>query len=325
MLTKQVDSSVTPREQNDPVSVSQCTSDPGTDYPRQSSDTRVSSALDSLANSVNATTPQDPTAESLKPLGREHPTHCRIMVMTPERVLYVGLLGQPTVRTLGAVTIYFSLGSPFFLRTDDGRWNQHEYAMLLPYVSHQVTTTDKLIGVILIEPETINLDRLCDLYGQPETMSSLSVIAHRACAIHDNLKQESPDSISDNHTFDMNVFGEDLQPRPLDPRIKTIAHRINEAPQDQWLAEQCAESVSLSFSRFLHLFKQELKVPFRAFVAWKRARSLLRYVSHTSNLTNIALEIGYPDATHFSHSIRKAYGLKPKDIFAGSRSLVLYR
>ena len=56
-------------------------------------------------------------------------------------------------------------------------------------------------------------------------------------------------------------------------------------------------------------------------MTWKRARSLLQYVNLDANLTDVALEVGYPDASHFSHSIRQIYGLKPKDIFAGSRRL----
>jgi len=43
-----------------------------------------------------------------------------------------------------------------------------------------------------------------------------------------------------------------------------------------------------------------------------------------TNLVHVALDTGYPDSTHFSHSIRQVYGLKPSDIFAGSRRLSIY-
>jgi hypothetical protein len=59
-------------------------------------------------------------------------------------------------------------------------------------------------------------------------------------------------------------------------------------------------------------------------VTWKRARSLLHYVNRDANLAHVALNTGYPDSTHFSHSIRQIYGMKPKDIFAGSRRLAIY-
>jgi AraC-like DNA-binding protein len=41
-------------------------------------------------------------------------------------------------------------------------------------------------------------------------------------------------------------------------------------------------------------------------------------------LTDVALDAGYPDATHFSHSIRQVYGLTPRSIFAGSRKLAVF-
>lgn len=47
-------------------------------------------------------------------------------------------------------------------------------------------------------------------------------------------------------------------------------------------------------------------------------------MNRKANLAQLALDAGYPDSTHFSRSIRLAYGLKPRDIFAGSRRLAVY-
>ena len=38
-------------------------------------------------------------------------------------------------------------------------------------------------------------------------------------------------------------------------------------------------------------------------------------------MTDIALETGYPDSSHFSHTVRRYWGLTPRDIIAGSRQL----
>jgi methylphosphotriester-DNA--protein-cysteine methyltransferase len=124
--------------------------------------------------------------------------------------------------------------------------------------------------------------------------------------------------------FDCLFFGRALAPRPLDARIRRVIERIVSDPSASFSAEQCAAEVQLSFSRFLHLFKQETGVTFRAFRAWKRARSLLRHVRQAASLTDIALDAGYPDSAHFSHSIRQVYGLTPSDIVAGSRRLALH-
>ena len=86
----------------------------------------------------------------------------------------------------------------------------------------------------------------------------------------------------------------------------------------------CASRIGVSPSRFLHLFKEQTGVSFRAFRAWKRARHLLHFVNEDINLAHLAQDIGYPDSTHFSHSIRRFYGLKPRAIFSGSRDLAIY-
>jgi len=99
--------------------------------------------------------------------------------------------------------------------------------------------------------------------------------------------------------------------------------RIKCDPSASVGAKECAQAVHLSFSRFLHLFKQEVGVTFRSFRIRKRARGLLHYVQD-SNLACVALDTGYLDSTHFNHSIRRVYGLKPTDIFGGSRWLAEY-
>jgi len=100
---------------------------------------------------------------------------------------------------------------------------------------------------------------------------------------------------------------------------------LNDFSGGKMTAADCAASVHLSPSRFLHLFKDQTGISFRAFRAWKRARHLLHFVNEDINLAHLAQDIGYPDSTHFSHSIRRFYGLQPRAIFSGSRDLAIYR
>ncbi len=67
--------------------------------------------------------------------------------------------------------------------------------------------------------------------------------------------------------------------------------------------------------------KDETNMNFRTFRAWKRGRNVLHHVNVERNLAHFALDAGYPDSTHFSHSLRRIYGLQPSAIFSGSRRL----
>ena len=42
---------------------------------------------------------------------------------------------------------------------------------------------------------------------------------------------------------------------------------------------------------------------------WKRARRFMDHANRDHSVTEVALDLGYPDSTHFSHSIRACFGL----------------
>ena len=246
-----------------------------------------------------------------------------LMWITADRVFYVGLLGAPTVRTMGSVIVYVAVSGTIRIRLQNGEWQTTEMAVVPPYVPHQVESQMRVINVLKIEAETVDLGALPDVLkgrGAVDEAEFVQLVRRRrgemsaqGCAA-DLLKLD----------FDKTFFGAALAPRRIDRRIAAVLDRIRQDPSAPAIAEECAAMAHLSFSRFLHLFKQEVGAPFRSFRTWKRARCLLHYVNRKANLTHVALDTGYPDSTHFSHSIRQVYGLKPRDIFAGSRRLALF-
>lgn len=247
----------------------------------------------------------------------------RLMWITPDRVFYVGLLGAPSVRTMGSVIVYVAVAGVIRIRIDGGEWEATEMAVVPPYVPHQVMSEARLINVLKIEAETVDLDALpAELKGRGAVHAPRFVELVRQR--HRELSQQGAAVDLMTLDFDQTFFGSKLASRRCDRRISAVLARISQHPSAPAIAEDCAAMVHLSFSRFLHLFKQEVGVPFRSFRTWKRARSLLHYVNQECNLAHVALDTGYPDSTHFSHSIRQVYGLKPKDIFAGSRRLAVY-
>lgn len=245
-----------------------------------------------------------------------------VMWITSDRVFYCGLLGVPSIRTFGAITLYAALAGPVRVSLAGDEWQTTNLAVVPPYVPHRVACDARLVCVNWIEPETVDpqqLPHFLQQTGPVDAPGFLTNMRKRHAWLRDNAHGIDMAALDYDEVF----FGHALAPRRLDPRIAAIIAQISEDPSVPAMAGDCAASVSLSFSRFLHLFKEQTGAPFRSMRTWKRARSLLHYVNRPSNLTDVALETGYPDATHFSHSIRQVYGLKPKDIFAGSRRLVL--
>ncbi|HWV97581.1 MAG TPA: helix-turn-helix domain-containing protein [Xanthobacteraceae bacterium] len=251
------------------------------------------------------------------------PASGHLMLISPERVFYAGLLGKPRQRTSGGLNIYVALHGELSV-VQGSTTTRGEMVVVPPYTVHSVESDYPSTVCIVIEPETV-LSPVLAALARRLTGPGGEALAARIRGAYEALRITGRRDGFTTCEFDTIFFGERLAARPLDPRICNAIARICEFSNVNVNAAECAAAVNLSQSRFLHLFKEQTGVSFRAFRAWKRARHLLHYVNENINLAHLAQDIGYPDSTHFSHSIRRFYGLKPRAIFIGSRDLAIYR
>lgn len=98
----------------------------------------------------------------------------------------------------------------------------------------------------------------------------------------------------------------------LDPRIEKILREINSNIQKpRFVFSDFAKEVSLSESRLLHLFKDEVGIPFRRYVLWARLKKAVIEIQNGNSITQAAYAAGFSDAPHFSNIYTKMFGLKP--------------
>jgi AraC-like DNA-binding protein len=246
-----------------------------------------------------------------------------LMLITPERVFYAGLLGRPRERCPGALHVYVAIKGGLWLTSADGGERYGELVAVMPNVRHTIASDYRSAICLVIEPESVpsgTFEELSKRLAGPET----EVFASRIRAAHARLRQRQIGDQITSAEFDIMCFGEALPQRALDRRVVRAIAQIGRFSGEPVTASSCAAEAGLSPSRFLHLFKEETGIAFRSFRAWKRARHLLHFANQDINLAHLAQDIGYPDSTHFSHSIRRFYGLKPRAIFSGSRDLAIY-
>ena len=243
------------------------------------------------------------------------------MIITPDRVIYRGLLGVPSCRALGAFTLYVAQQTPFEIRRENGPAQGGFLAIASPNERHWIHSADRVIGVILIEPECATVADALALAGVPVTrMTPEYTRLHTAFA---QWRDDNADIAPTTDEVDRFFFGRPLTARRLDNRITRIVRQIRAQPCEQFLARECAKLTGLSFSRFVHLFREEIGMTFRTYCAWKRARAVLPHVTCPCTVTDLAFCAGYPDSTHFSHSMRRIFGLRPRDILSGSQRIAL--
>ena len=211
-----------------------------------------------------------------------------------------------------------------WLSSAEGGERHGELLVVPPNVRHTIASEHRSVLCVVIEPEFVHPGALDDLARRLIGPEQGAFIA-RIRAAYELLRQWRYGDDITSAEFDTMCFGEALPRRQLDPRVVRAIAQIGKFSGEPVTAASCAAEAGLSSSRFLHLFKEETDIAFRSFRAWKRARHLLHFANQDINLAHLAQDIGYPDSTHFSHSIRRFYGLKPRAIFSGSRDLAIYR
>lgn len=249
------------------------------------------------------------------------------MAIGRDRFFYSGLLGNSgKPRCLGGITIYVAPEGGFDIGFGkSGSFENRQIAALRPYETHRLVSPCGRILNLGFEPESLSDRAQASLIARANDPEQGAELARRIRAAEPQLAASAGAEGFTDRAFDLLFLGDALTPRRMDARIAAVMRTICAEIEDNALsADDLAAQAGLSTSRFLHLFKENTGIAFRSLRMWKRARRFLDHANGSDSLTEVALELGYPDSSHFSHSIRRTYGLKPRSIRNGSRNLKVF-
>ncbi|MDE3820112.1 helix-turn-helix domain-containing protein [Sinorhizobium meliloti] len=95
----------------------------------------------------------------------------------------------------------------------------------------------------------------------------------------------------------------------LDPRIERVLDRLSERSERGITATEAAGIACLSESRFSHLFVEQVGLPFRTFLLWRRLMRAVEQLAGGKRLTEAAHHAGFADSAHFSRTFQRMFGL----------------
>lgn len=103
----------------------------------------------------------------------------------------------------------------------------------------------------------------------------------------------------------------------LDPRIGTVLQAIR-ATQDLRISlEAAAERVHLSPGRFAHLFKEELGLPFRRYMLWRKVTRAMLAMGRERTIAAAAQQGDFADAAHLTRTFARMFGMNPSVLMRG--------
>jgi AraC-like DNA-binding protein len=113
-----------------------------------------------------------------------------------------------------------------------------------------------------------------------------------------------------------------LHPSLLDPRIQRVLRGLGTPGGRGSGVDAAARSVGLSESRFMHLFREQVGVPFRRYRLWARLHAAVRHATGGALWTDAALEGGFSSPSHLSDAFRAMFGVPPSVLGAAQVSYV---
>ena len=246
-----------------------------------------------------------------------------LMLITPERVFYAGLLGRPRERCPGAFHIYVALRGGLWLTTADGREAYGELVAVAPNMRHTIASDHRSAICLVIEPESVPHAGFAEIWEKRLQGIERDLFAHRIRAAYETLLTQACRDDIDSAAFDEMCFGEALPRRALDPRV--VRAMVTSANSRASRSRRRAVRRKPAFPPRASCICSSRRPGFPSVPSAPEARAAsaaLRQPGPQSRASRAGHRLS--DSTHFSHSIRRFYGLKPRAIFSGSRDLAIY-
>lgn len=242
-----------------------------------------------------------------------YPGHSQLF-MRPGRALYCGPIQYLENHAYGADVLHVGIYRPFRIRVLNGEWNTCRCAVVPAGIRHSLDLAGGIHGKLFVERDSP--DALTFRRRFPHCDTRVRLLEDDDAAncfrwIH----EEDPSHTEVDQRIQQWLGAAEMPSMANDTRIRQVIDWICREPDRNFSGQELAKAVCLSTSRFLHLFREQTGLPYRRFRLWKRMLTALEHLHTTDNLTRAALEAGFADATHFSHSFRDTFGVNPAPVF----------
>jgi AraC-like DNA-binding protein len=108
-----------------------------------------------------------------------------------------------------------------------------------------------------------------------------------------------------------------LPSRRLDDRVTKVLAAIRASDDLRMSIEDAAALAFLSPSRFAHLFKQQVGLPFRRYMLWRKLARAMLVIGRERTISTAAHEADFADAAHLTRTFYQMFGLPPSVMMRG--------
>lgn len=105
--------------------------------------------------------------------------------------------------------------------------------------------------------------------------------------------------------------------RRLDSRVTTVLDVIRASDDLRVSLDTAAEKACLSPTRFAHLFKEQLGLPFSRYMLWRKLTRAMVAIGSEGTIAAAAHAADFADAAHLTRTFYQMFGMAPSVLMRG--------
>lgn len=218
-----------------------------------------------------------------------------------------------------ATQVTLAFEGKFALRLPQGEWREAQGLIVRPDVEHSFNARSGAGAMLFIDPESIEGAWLAsalteDITVVPESRVAACVKELEACWRSPIGGMEPGDLV--RHCLQALCPG--TPPcRKLDPRISKVLVAIRGSDDLRISLEAAAQLVHLSPGRLAHLFREEVGLPFRRYMLWRKVTRAMLSMGRERTLAAAAQHGDFADSAHLTRTFYRMFGMKPSVLMRG--------
>ncbi|MGP1677948.1 MAG: helix-turn-helix domain-containing protein [Burkholderiales bacterium] len=218
-----------------------------------------------------------------------------------------------------AIQIVISIDGAASIRGSRGDWRSGRGIIVRPDARHSYNGQGSLGAMLMLDPESAEGTWLRTALVQEITL--LPDVALASCVPALRRFYDQPFESMDvpaliRHCVQSLCAGEPPT-RHRDPRVTSVLNAIRASTDLRMSVETAAASVHLSPSRFAHLFKQQVGLPFRRYMLWRKLTRATLAIARERTITAAAQAADFADAAHVTRTFHQMFGIPPSTMLRG--------
>jgi AraC family transcriptional regulator len=218
-----------------------------------------------------------------------------------------------------AIQVVIALDGCVAISASDGEWHETRGIVVGPDAEHSFDCNGAFGVMMFVDPESsegawLSTSLRQDITIVPDTRLDGIVPALRTFT-------EQPDEAGDIAAVVRRCI-QGLRPglapiRRLDARVTTVLNAIRASDDLRMSLDQAADKACLSSTRFAHLFKDQVGLPFSRYMLWRKLTRAMVAIASEGTIAAAAHAADFADAAHLTRTFYQMVGMAPSVLMRG--------